>query len=672
MKRHIPLFQRPWVWFALALVVRLAYLTEQQSTSVLFYQPLLDEQEMVQSARQWLANGFSEPLFKAPLYPLYLAGVMRIGAEEWYWLARFVQHLLGAVLVLLAYDAARRTVGDGRSGRFAGVLAGAAIALYAPLIRLENQLILDFFTVFFQSAIIWSLIRLRLTLHPLRWAAAAGAVAALAWLNRPTITPVIPFLALWILSYRGTHPLKLKKQALAAGLFCLFPLLTIAGFYQLNLSLGEGLWLPWQGGYNFFQANRSGANGKYLVQESFSMAGSGNPTRELAEAGFRQAVSDGRSKPPDKGRDFQELNNYWMGLARQDIARAPAAWIGLMLRKGLYLFSDREIFNFESFEIHKHASYILRWLPFSFGWVWPLALASLALCRCLSAPRRSLAMLSWLYLLLLAGAIGLYFTSGRLRMPLIFPSAVLGAAGLSLLLNQWAKLAVQRKSAYALLFVTGVVMSWGNWWSVRSESQRHVDYARLSNAAWRDNQPNRALEYAGLAARENPDYPSIPLLRGMAYYSLKQYDDAAKAFGESLERMPADPVAPFNLGIIEYYHRPWPGKAEAMFAEALRRQPQYHQAAWMSGLVRLRGGDGAGAKNILAPYLPPKNGAPHLLLMAAAALATAEGDTNSARALSARIEQSQGEAGLKALAEEFALLGLTPPPAAGKEQDASQ
>ena len=56
----------------LAAFIRLVYLLEQSQTSVLFFQPTLDEQEMLLTAQALLrGEGFGPmPLFKAPLYPV--------------------------------------------------------------------------------------------------------------------------------------------------------------------------------------------------------------------------------------------------------------------------------------------------------------------------------------------------------------------------------------------------------------------------------------------------------------------------------------------------------------------------------------------------------------------------------------------------------------------------
>lgn len=675
----------PWVILA-GLVLRLAYLAEQQAGSVLFYQPLLDEQEMAGAARQLLAGGGfgHEPLFKAPLYPVYLAGVMALAGEGWFFLARLVQHLLGAGLVLLAYDAARRCHGAPGSARarLAGWLAAAALAFYGPLLRLEDSLILDFFAVFLQSAMLWALVRLRTCARPARetrWAALAGALAALSWLNRPTLTPVLPFLALWIagrpaggLWKSGTHSLRWRRRLACAGLFLAFPILAMALVYWRNAKVGgEGMVLPWQGGYSFYYANAARANGKYYLQESYALARTGNPTRELAESGWRQAVAQGQTPAAAAGGMFHAIDRYWQSRALGEMRQDPARWLGLMTRKLVYLATTREIFNFEVYEVQRQLSGILGWLPVSFGMLWPLALASVVMAGARPRRRRALGGLVWLYGGLLGGAIALYYVSGRLRMPLVFPAALLAGGALAdFVLGKepegWKGpqgLKGRNIAAVFVMLIVGCAMSYGDWWGVRSENLRHIEYARLSNAAWRAGENQKALDYAAACERESPGYPSAALLRGQALYSLNKIDDAAGAFNESLTRQPQDPVAAYNLGIIAYYDRPDAARAAGFFAEALRRQPAYHQAAWMGALAELRLQHADRARVLLRPYLSEGGDGrlPQMMLTAEVALYLMEKNAGGARHARAQIEKFYGADGLKALDNELKLIKVIMP-----------
>lgn len=669
-----------WLWIVLALVVRLAYLLEQGTESPLFYQPLLDEQEAVESARTLLAGrGLgAEPLFKAPGYALLLAGVMALSGEEWPWMIRLVQHLLGVILTALAFDTARRLVSAGRARAVAGALAGGLVALYGPLVRLEACVCLDLPVLFFQSAMMWALVRWASCARAGRrraaawcWIGAAGLFAAAAWLTRPTLTPVLPLLGGWIGFCAGQgggasafRPpdreggrFSLPRALKPTALFLLFPAAAMFAIYVRNARAGEAMLLPWQGGYNFYHANRTGASGRYLIQEEFSLSASGNPTRRLAEEGWRRAVAEGKTAPAPPGRTWSAINAWWFDLARRDIAADPARWAGLMGRKLLYLVSDKEVYNYEEYDLHRALSRLLPWLPGRFGVVWPLALASLALAGRVPIRRRAAWGALWLYGAALGGAIALYYTSGRMRMPLVFPAVVLGAAGVGLLVGA-ARPAARTLIVYGTLFLSGAVMSWGDWWGVRSERMWHADLCRLSNAAWRSGRAEQALKFAELAAREKPDYPTIPILRGQALYALGRRQEAAEAFRESVARLPGDPVAPYNLGVILDYDGNNPEAAWKAYAEALRRDPNYRQAAWRGAVVKLRLHDTEGARKLLAPWVGAiRSGQepPPLLRVAAIAVACASGDRDEAR----RLARGASEALATEIRTELARLNLS-------------
>jgi len=670
--RSLSFWLRPLPWFALAVVLRLGYLQEQQLTSPLFDQPLLDEQEMAEAGRRLLnGEGFGpEPFFRAPLYPVVVGGAMAVGGAGWFWLLRFVQHLGGAALVLLVYDVTRRLLGPGPAGRLGGTIAAVGLALYGPLIRLEHLLALDFTLVFFQSVMLWSLIRMataRAGRLRLAWAALAGAAAGLAWLTRPTLTPLIPLLALWILGSTLRRPVRkprrLRGWSLAAACFLVGPLVAIAAFGLRNrLVAGEGLLLPWQGGFNFYHANRMGASGRYFLQPVFALTEAGNPTRELTIAGYEAAVARAAAAPAGGGS--RAIDAHWRRLAFEEIGRSPGAWLRLLGRKTLYLLNDREIYSFEVYEVEKGLSKLLRWLPFGFGWVWSAALASLAVWAQVPRGRRSLIALLWLYFVGFGGALALYYASGRMRMPLVFPAAALAASGLALMARGTTsspKGVFRRWVFFCALALGGFVLSFADWWGVRSERLAHLEYARLSNAAWKRGEPGRALTFADRAEAELPGYPTVPLLRGQALYSLERIEESAAAFREALDRLPEDPVPPFNLGAIEYYDRGDPEGAEPWFAEALRRQPRYAPAAGMAALLSLGRGDVDGARRTLKPYVDRSpDGLPLAVLTALIALACRDGDAPLVdRRLAAYEARLGGATWRERLEAELARLGLT-------------
>jgi tetratricopeptide (TPR) repeat protein len=251
----------------------------------------------------------------------------------------------------------------------------------------------------------------------------------------------------------------------------------------------------------------------------------------------------------------------------------------------------------------------------------------------------------------------------------MFPAVVLGASGLALIAERARDSAALRTAGplYALLLVCGAAMSWADWWGVRSENVRQFECARLSNAYWRNGNPEKALEYAERCERESPGYPSVPLLRGQALYSLGRYEEAGQEFRKSERALPEDPVAPHNLGILCYYSLNRPEEAAACFEESLRRQPQYPPARWMAVRACVRLGRMDRARELLAPRLTP----PGLRVsdqrspmddenftISYIALCLREGNASAARETTKELQARFGDAGLEHLKDELKILGL--------------
>ncbi len=533
----------------MALLLRLLYLLEQGGTSPLFYQPMLDEQEARDAALAVLRGTEpAEPYFKAPGYSWLLAAVIGIAGDAWPWVIRGLQHLAGAGIVAMAAALAGRLCPQPRWRRVAMPVAGLLAAAYGPLIRLESNISLDFWVVFFQSAMLYFLCGLmqQARAGKLLWYAfVAGLCAAAAWLTRPTITVLLPFLVLWIWLCVG----KFKGHVLSMRQVILFLLplsLAISGVMARNWLVSEdSRAMPWQGGYSLYHANRPGVSGRYFTQQIIVEGEDANPTRQLAISGYLDSLTTESRNDWEKSPDYSAVNSYWTSRTVAVVREDPQRWLELMGKKSVYLFTDKEIFNYEEFDLQRELSPLLRYLPGRFGVVFPLALASLAVWGALSPQRRRMHWLMWLYVVVLGGGIALYYTSGRMRMPLAFPALVLsgvGAAGLIYVRWVWKFVAV-------LLLAAGVAVSWTDWWGVRSESMAHVDLARMSNAAWHRGRFEQALELAEQAERLEPRYPGLPRLKGQAFYGLGRLQEAAVEFEKSV-RVLGDETSRKNLEVV--------------------------------------------------------------------------------------------------------------------------
>ena len=139
-----------------ALAVRLLYL-QQVSQNPLFEVPVAEARACVSLAVQ-LSGGYAEEDVQAPrpslLYPLFLAGIFRLGGER-YALPRLAQAVLGAISCTLLWLLGRAVFGPA-----VGLGAAVIAILYGPLIYFGGELLpataIVFFALLLLLALLWA------------------------------------------------------------------------------------------------------------------------------------------------------------------------------------------------------------------------------------------------------------------------------------------------------------------------------------------------------------------------------------------------------------------------------------------------------------------------------------------------------------------------------------
>ncbi|WFB36498.1 tetratricopeptide repeat protein [Kiritimatiellota bacterium B12222] len=576
------------LWLVVAVVLRGLYLIEQSTFSPLYDQLSLDELEVSEMAKAILSGTVDKiPLYKAPFYSWYLAFMMKVSGSSWFLWVRVGQHLAGVLLIWMAVDCTRIILrGRQKQTQIVCVaLVAAFLALYAPLLRLENRIVLDFWTVFFQSALLWSLFKwIDKEASSKKWILSAGLFSALAWLNRPTLTLVFPFLLVWVF-YNGIP----SKRKILVPIFALPLLVCVLGMGAWNQQVsGERLFLPWQGGYDLWMSNRPEANGRYLVQNSYVISQTANPTFEMSQSEYLAAVKLGETPPAATHQFYKSLNKYWVNKTMTYAMENPWEWLSLYLKKNFYLVNQEEIYSFESYETQKEISSVLKWLPpLGFGFVFPLALTGWIWWKKRDSTEKAQFLLLWTYAVTLSAATALYYASGRMRMPLIFPAVILAVESLAYVIETWKdpQAKAKRLSLFFGLLCIGIILSWGDWWGVRSEEFRDKEYLRLSSAFYAKGQAESALDYALRAEKINPDYPTLPLLKGQALYALGRHDEAVGSFQESIRRLPNAFEAYYNLGVIYWYYQDEGEKALDPLRAVLSNNPTHGQAAALASIA---------------------------------------------------------------------------------------
>ena len=246
---------------ALALLLRIAAVP-----AVHVVQYTSDEREYLHMARQLLDRGMFEDsngdrAIRAPLFPLFLAGLIAVFGER-----LFVLHLAGCLLgtvgVWLVYILAMRLWADYR-----GALCAAAIAalypgliVYSALLQTETLYGVLFLLVFLCFYSLSASPRLSI-------AVLCGVLCGLAALTRAVFAGFIPVLLL-IMMWQQKD--RLRRILPAAALILLSAGLTIAPWSLRNAALfGHIVPIASGGGNSLLTGNNPYAVGTYRVREGF-------------------------------------------------------------------------------------------------------------------------------------------------------------------------------------------------------------------------------------------------------------------------------------------------------------------------------------------------------------------------------------------------------------------
>jgi 4-amino-4-deoxy-L-arabinose transferase-like glycosyltransferase len=319
--------------------------------------------------------------------------------------------------------------------------------------------------------------------------------ASVAWAAATAVRPnyllvwlVVPLLVMWV----GR---RVQVRALAAALSGILVFAAVAS-WQWRVSEVAGF-LPWQGAYNLWAANRPESHGRYFVQRVSlpSSASTLNPTRAESIFLFRQETGAAPA-------DVRALNRYWRGRFVDHITRHPLSWLGALSHKTYALFNDWEQYNNKTFAFHRARSPWLRWNPLGWGIVFVLGLVgALRLWREHPRAARALAFIATA----LVASIVLFFVSGRFRIPLTALATIL-AGGVILPPRTWRGWSRRQRMRLGVALAIGAGLTYSNLGGVRDRTTFVEDHALLARAAERTGDAFLAWNQAAAALALNPNH----------------------------------------------------------------------------------------------------------------------------------------------------------------------
>jgi 4-amino-4-deoxy-L-arabinose transferase-like glycosyltransferase len=454
--------------------------------------PVLDERENMD-----LANGIfdgtlpAEPFYRAPGYALLLALVRWAGvsAAGLFPAALLLGTLMHGTNASLVASLARRWF-----GARAAVIAGLLFALNPVLVHYATQALDSTFSLtLFLGGLVFLASALAQPSRAGAWAG-AGILWAAAVLVRPNYLVVwlaAPVLAL-VQPVAGAVRLRILATSLAGVVLFL-----AAALWQRS-ETGSAAFLPWQGPYNLWAANRPGANGRYYSQKiSLPPAlARMNPARSESLILYQMETNGGPT-------DIASMNAHWRQDFRDEVTSHPLDWAKLMARKAYALANNWEQYNNKTFAFHKALSPWLRWNPICWGLLFVLAIPGAA--RLAAESWRTAAALAFIGAAC-AFSIILFFVSARFRLPLVALCAVLSGGALSSPLF-WRGWPGKRQAALAACTGLAVFLAFSALGGVAGTETFVQDHALLARAAFTVGDDTLALSEARAALELQAHHP---------------------------------------------------------------------------------------------------------------------------------------------------------------------
>jgi tetratricopeptide (TPR) repeat protein/4-amino-4-deoxy-L-arabinose transferase-like glycosyltransferase len=564
---------RGWVFLiaAVALLVRLIYLLEVRGLPE-FAVPVLDPHIHDSIARaiaegNWIGD---EVFFRAPLY-LYLLGFLYFVFGPSPWSARILQAILGAATSVLAYRIGRRCFSE-----WVGRIAGLVVALTWTLVYFDGELLITSLATFLDTLLIDRL--LAASRKPtLRGWFVPGIILGLSAIARPTILVFGWLAVLWIWwSQRERSPARVRWRA--AAVYVIGSLLVIAPVTIRNAVVGRDFVpIASQGGINFYLGNNPHSTGWSATSPEIGRDWWG---------GFDDAVWIAEE---EKGRDLRpsEVSNYWTRRGLEFWVKQPGTALGLGLRKLFFFWGSTELGNNRDIEFFRQQSWVLRLLPFSFGWLAALGMLGMVVAGRRS-DRRPESTLLTVFVLLYMVSVVLFFVCARFRMPVIPVLAVLAVSGV-----HWLVVEIRSRRATKLVpALIGVIILTvllrldlpGARDSKHTQSyfNQGLVYGRLGDDA-------RAEAAYLETLQRNPDYLDALNNLGGLYTRQERWDEARVLFARGHQLDPGNARFMYNLGVLSEKTGD-PAGARRLYQNALDADPHFVPAmSALAGVLETQG-----------------------------------------------------------------------------------
>jgi tetratricopeptide (TPR) repeat protein len=580
--------------FLAALAVRLIHIWQLGDTP--FFDTLLGDASGYDKWAVRLASGDwigSDVFYQAPLYPYFLGAVYAIFGRDLL-VVRIIQALIGSASCVLLGLACTRLF-----SKRAGLIAGLALALWAPAIFFDSLLQKAVLDMFFMCLALWLLSGIERG-SMWRWLGLGCAMAALT-LTRENALLLILVVTAWIVLRafyeRSTdvlrtaaHPIVERPQNrrrtyveqlapyVAGVAVVLLPVMI------RNYSIDGALYVTTsQFGSNFYIGNNPNADGTYASIRF----GRGAPEFERLDAKEVAEESVGHSLSP------AEVSSFWAGRALDYITSQPVSWLKLTGRKMLLLFNRTEMLDTEAQESYAEFSTPLKVLGWfgHFGILMPLAIAGMIA----TWPDRRRLSIVYALALAYAASVVMFFVFARYRYPLVPFLIVFAVAPFDSKERSFRTLFLaQGKPRWLPLAAVIAVAIFANWPVLSPTLMMSITENNLGTALAEKGRYDEAIAHHERSIALQPGYAPGYNNLGAALRAAGRLDEAVARYKQALELKPDFASASYNLANAEL-EQGKAGDSVASFRRSLAVNPNSVEAHNNLGIALANRGDQAAA-----------------------------------------------------------------------------
>ena len=504
----------PFVWqliavASLGLIVRLVYVWQIRDSP--FFDVLMGDARRYDSWATEIAAGDligRDVFYQAPLYPYFLGTVYAIAGHSLL-VVRVCQALIGTASCVFLALAARRVCSER-----AGLVAGLALALYAPAVFFDGLIQKSSLDLFFVSLSLWIISGLvDMPTSRSRWLWLGIAMGALA-LTRENALIFVAAVLLWP---PGRLQLTQRQRVLNAGVLVLGLTLVLFPVALRNRLVG-GEWhlTTSQFGPNLYIGNNPSADGTYSALRE----GRGTPEYERQDAIDLAEAATGRRLTPG------EVSAFWVHETVKFARSEPGAWLTLMARKAALVWNRTEFVDTESQASYEEWSPLVRGLAYvgHFGVLVPLAVFGVLA----TWHHRSRLGAYYAMAITYAAAVVMFYVSARYRLPLVPFLILFASAGLAALPTVVRTAGRARIAAAAAVVVVVALIT--NRPLLSADLMRATTETNLGVALQMDGRLQDAEAHYRRALTLQPDYAPAHANLGMALVVLQRSNEAIDSF----------------------------------------------------------------------------------------------------------------------------------------------